>query len=79
MILKPGGKSVEEESLSDVDSNRLCLTEPSMLQLGFIAIKVENELGQLKPVDIEWAITGVTFSSLGHSNSSLQFTQLRVK
>ncbi|XP_021956077.1 prodigiosin synthesizing transferase PigC [Folsomia candida] len=58
VILKPGGKSVEEESLSDVDSNRLCLTEPSMLQLGFIAIKVENELGQLKPVDIEWAITG---------------------
>ncbi|OXA63662.1 putative phosphoenolpyruvate synthase [Folsomia candida] len=57
VILKSGRKSTEEETLSDFDSTRLCLSEPDILQLAVIGINVEKELGQLKPVDIEWAIT----------------------
>lgn len=59
VILKSGRKSTEEETLSDFDSTRLCLSEPDILQLAVIGINVEKELGQLKPVDIEWAITQV--------------------
>jgi phosphoenolpyruvate synthase/pyruvate phosphate dikinase len=49
------GTATTEVELSENDSRNFSVNEENLVKLGIIAIRVEKALGNLKPIDIEWA------------------------
>jgi len=55
------GSATKEEHLSESDTKRFSAEDSSLLKLGEIGVQLETQLGNMKPVDIEWAISKVRF------------------
>ena len=53
--------STTEHKMTEEESQKYCLTDEISLKLGHVAIQIEKELGDFKPIDIEWAIDQVAW------------------
>lgn len=51
--------STKETKMGDEESREFCVDEKTAIKLGAVAGEIEISMGQLKPVDIEWAIDQV--------------------
>jgi len=61
VISANGNSSDTQEVFTELDeASTFCLQDDQVLHLGHIAHSIENELGQYKPVDLEWAIDQVS-------------------
>jgi len=59
IVLNQEGSSTAEVEVDEGASCSYCISKAVAIGLGKAAVRIEKELGDLKPVDIEWAVDEV--------------------